>query len=127
MDEDVRRLRTPKLILQPIVENAIIHAFGEMESGGMLRISCTKAPGNLLWFEVTDNGKGMDPVQASSLLDGQAREEEKPGGIGLANVDERIKLICGKMYGLDLRSEPGKGTSIRIKLPLITDDTRGNH
>ncbi len=126
MDEDVRRLRTPKLILQPIVENAIIHAFGEMESGGTIRITCTKAPGNLLWFEVTDNGKGMDPALAGSLLNGEAREEEKPGGIGLANVDERIKLICGKMYGLDLRSEPGIGTSIRIKLPLITDDTRGN-
>lgn len=82
IDEDVRNLRTPKLILQPIVENAIIHAFGEMESGGIIRITCTKAAGNLLWFEVTDNGKGMDPALASSLLDGEAGEEEKPGASG---------------------------------------------
>ncbi|MNC57581.1 Sensor histidine kinase YpdA [compost metagenome] len=126
LDEEVRHLRTPKLILQPIVENAIIHAFGDMESGGSIRITCSKAPGNLIWFEVADNGKGMDPVVAGSLLTDQAPDEEKPGGIGLANVDERIKLICGKMYGIEIQSEPGTGTTIRIKLPLMTDDIRGN-
>lgn len=126
LDEEVRRLHTPKLILQPIVENAIIHAFGEMESGGIIRITCSKVPGNQVEFEVTDNGKGMDPALVRSLLDGQAREEEKPGGIGLANVDERVKLICGKMYGIEIHSEPGTGTAIRVKLPLMTDDIRGN-
>lgn len=126
MDEEVRRLRTPKLILQPIVENAIIHAFGEMGSGGIIRITCSKAPGNQMEFEVTDNGKGMDPALARSLLEGEAREEEKPGGIGLANVDERVKLICGKMYGIEIHSDPGTGTTIRVKLPLMTDDVRGN-
>lgn len=126
MDDEVRHLRTPKLILQPIVENAIIHALGDRESGGRIRISCSKAPGNLVWFEVADNGKGIDPALARSLLAGQAPEEEKSGGIGLANVDERIKLICGKMYGIEIHSEPGTGTSIRIKLPLMTEDIRGN-
>lgn len=120
MSEEVRLLRTPKLILQPIVENAIIHAFDEQETGGELHIRCFKVPGEGIRFEVSDNGKGMDPGFARSLLTEQAVNGEKLGGIGLANVDERIKLICGKLYGIDIQSEPGTGTTIRIRLPLIT-------
>jgi len=118
--EDVNRLRTPKLILQPIIENAILHAFGDQETGGKIYIRCFKVPGEGLRFEVEDNGNGMDPVFARSLLTEQALGEEKSGGIGLANVDERIKLICGKMYGIEIQSEPGTGTIIRIRLPLMT-------
>ncbi|MEC0373585.1 sensor histidine kinase [Paenibacillus chibensis] len=120
MDDDVRQLRTPKLILQPIVENAIMHAFGEQESGGRIDITCFKVPGEGLRFEVADNGKGMEPSFARSLLTEHAADGEKSGGIGLANVDERIKLICGKMYGIEIESEPGTGTVIRIRLPLMT-------
>ncbi|GIO34479.1 MULTISPECIES: cache domain-containing sensor histidine kinase [Paenibacillus] len=120
MDQDVKSLRTPKLILQPIVENAIMHAFGERESGGKIHIRCFKVPGEGLRFEVEDNGKGMESALARSLLTEQGFGGEKSGGIGLANVDERIKLICGKMYGIEIRSEPGIGTVIRIRLPLMT-------
>ncbi|ULO09040.1 histidine kinase [Paenibacillus sp. 19GGS1-52] len=120
MDDDVRLLQTPKLILQPIVENAMIHAFADQESGGRITISCCKVPGQGVRFEVADNGKGMDPAFARSLLTEPIPGAGKTGGIGLANVDERIKLICGKMYGIEIQSEPGIGTTIRIMLPLMT-------
>ncbi|GIP30151.1 sensor histidine kinase [Paenibacillus sp. J23TS9] len=120
MDDEVRLLRTPKLILQPVVENAIMHAFGELETGGEIRIRCFKVPGEGIRFEISDNGKGMDPGFARSLLTEQTADGEKSGGIGLANVDERIKLICGKMYGLEIQSEPGTGTTIRIRIPMMT-------
>ena len=119
MDEEVRQLRTPKLILQPIVENAILHAFSDQETGGTIRISCIKVAGEGIQFEVSDNGKGMDPVFARSLLKEPSHEGEKFGGIGIANVDERIKLICGKSYGIDIMSESGVGTTIGIRLPLM--------
>jgi two-component system sensor histidine kinase YesM len=120
MDDDVRLLQTPKLILQPIVENAMIHAFADQEVGGRITISCCKVPGQGVRFEVADNGKGMDPAFARSLLTEPISGAGKTGGIGLANVDERIKLICGKMYGIEIQSEPGIGTTIRIMLPLMT-------
>ncbi|MBB6733984.1 sensor histidine kinase [Cohnella zeiphila] len=120
MDEEVRRLRTPKLILQPIVENAILHAFADRETGGRIVITCAKEPGGGILFVVADNGIGMDPELAGSLLTEEAADKQKTGGIGLANVDERIKLICGQAYGIRIDTEPGAGTRIRIRLPRMT-------
>ncbi|SEC75498.1 sensor histidine kinase [Paenibacillus sp. GP183] len=119
LDEDVRMLRTPKLILQPIVENAILHAFTGRESGGEIHISCTLHPEGGIKFEVADNGRGMEPTVAQHLKEHQEQSGEKMGGIGLANVDERIKLICGKPYGIDIQSEIGIGTRIGIRLPIM--------
>ncbi|MFC5446988.1 cache domain-containing sensor histidine kinase [Paenibacillus aestuarii] len=116
LDDEVRLLRTPKLILQPIVENAILHAFTEREdAGGEIHIRCGMHPDRGIRFEVADNGRGMDPATVESL----GAPSDKMGGIGLANVDERIKLICGTDYGLDIQSEPGRGTTIRIRLPFM--------
>jgi two-component system sensor histidine kinase YesM len=120
LPEEVRLLRTPKLILQPIVENAIMHAFADRETGGRIVISCAREPGGGILFVVSDNGIGMNPELAGSLLNGQSSDKEKAGGIGLANVDERIKLICGKAYGIRIDTEPGVGTQINIRLPRLT-------
>lgn len=115
LEDDVRALRTPKLILQPIVENAIKHAFPDQEAGGEIRIRCYRSGGGVT-FEIRDNGCGMEPAQVASLNRFEM-SGERAGGIGLPNVDERIKLICGKMYGLNIQSETGAGTCIRIRLP----------
>ncbi|RTE03079.1 sensor histidine kinase [Paenibacillus whitsoniae] len=115
LEDDVRPLRTPKLILQPIVENAIKHAFPDQEAGGEIRIRCYRS-GDGVTFEIRDNGCGMEPALVASLNRFEMGVD-KAGGIGLPNVDERIKLICGKMYGLNIQSEPGAGTCIRIQLP----------
>lgn len=120
IDEDVRSLKTPKLILQPIVENAILHAFTDRELGGEIHIRCSLHPEGGIRFVVADNGRGMDPGLVKSLQGPfQATSADKMGGIGLANVDERIKLICGKPYGIDIQSVIDSGTSIGIWLPVI--------
>ncbi|BFT74370.1 sensor histidine kinase [Paenibacillus sp. P36] len=120
IDEEVRNLKTPKLILQPIVENAILHAFSDRESGGEIHIRCSLHPDGGIRFLVADNGRGMDPGLVKSLQTPfQEASADKMGGIGLANVDERIKLICGKPYGLDIQSTLDEGTSIGIWLPVI--------
>lgn len=117
--DDVRQLRTPKLILQPIVENAILHAFVDRETGGRILIRCEREPGGGILFTVSDNGVGMNPEQAGTLLSGQADDRERTGGIGLANVDERVKLICGPAYGIRIDTKPGAGTHIGIRLPRM--------
>ncbi|WP_317980326.1 sensor histidine kinase [Paenibacillus glycanilyticus] len=120
VEDGVRQLKTPKLILQPIVENAILHAFSDSEQEGQIDISCTRSPDGGIRFQIADNGKGMDPAYARSLLRNQNQEQGgKTGGIGLANVDERIKLISGKTYGIDIASEPEAGTTVTIKLPYL--------
>ncbi|CAH1199480.1 hypothetical protein PAECIP111891_01274 [Paenibacillus allorhizoplanae] len=116
LDEEVRTYRTPKLILQPIVENAILHAFTDRETGE-IHIRCGIHPEGGIRFEVVDNGRGMDASLVQSLNRYEVPSVDKVSGIGLANVDERIKLICGKSYGLDIQSELGAGTHIRIRLP----------
>ncbi|MFD2331251.1 sensor histidine kinase [Cohnella sp. GCM10020058] len=120
MAEEVKLLRTPKLILQPLIENAIMHAFEGRESGGRIEIACAREPGGGILFEIADNGVGMDPKAAQRMLEQPGDGKDKPGGIGLANVDERIKLICGQGYGIRIQSELGAGTRIRIRLPLMT-------
>jgi two-component system sensor histidine kinase YesM len=118
VEDAVRHLQTPKLILQPIVENAILHAFSDSEQQGKIDITCVRGSDGGVRFQISDNGKGMDPAFAKSLLR-QHETGEKTGGIGLANVDERIKLISGKAYGIDIVSEPESGTVITIRLPYL--------
>ncbi|WP_300524482.1 PocR ligand-binding domain-containing protein [Aminiphilus sp.] len=96
-------LLVPFMFLQPIVENAIIHGIEPLPQGGEVRISCWVDKKHLV-VEVTDNGVGCTP---SSI-------EE---GVGLENVQERLKLHYGEIARLRVESAPGKGTSVRIALP----------
>ena len=115
---DLLASRVPKLILQPIVENAVFHGIEPSRRHGRIRISARGANGHLE-IEVEDNGVGFDRVNAlatQSQDDGHRRFNR----IGLANVNERVKILFGAEYGLDVRSSPGSGTTVTIRLP----DTR---
>lgn len=121
--DEVKLYRTPKVILQPIVENAIMHGFADQIEGGVISIRCHEE-GNRLLFEIKDNGHGFEQAVQSSA-------ESSPGelsrgasflGVGLSNVTERIKLICGQDYGLSITSRPGEGTAVVITLPIIRGD-----
>ncbi|KQO00634.1 cache domain-containing sensor histidine kinase [Paenibacillus sp. Leaf72] len=104
----------PKLFLQPLVENAMIHGFesGEPgEQGGLVNISGRMVEDRLL-FEVSDNGKGMSPQQAAD-----ARSKEG-AGIGMSNVISRLALLYGEQAELRVRSKPGEGTTITVVIPL---------
>ncbi|MEV5028291.1 sensor histidine kinase [Paenibacillus sp. LPE1-1-1.1] len=103
--------KVPKLFLQPIVENAIIHGFEALESGGVIRIS-GQVHGEMLYFEVSDNGKGMSEQQVRTLLNPEAE------GIGVKNIAQRISLIYGNQSRLSIESEIGKGTVVAVTIPL---------
>lgn len=116
-EEEVMDLACLKLMLQPLVENAIYHGMEFMDGDGEIRVT-VKRNGEDLWIEVCDNGLGMTPEQVESLLSEKPPMPSKRGsGIGVKNVNERIRLYFGEGYGLVIVSEPDEGTVIRIHLP----------
>lgn len=118
--DEVKMYRTPKVILQPIVENAILHGFADQTEGGVISIRC-REEGKRLLFEIVDNGHGFE--QAVYSPEQASFDESAKGasflGVGLSNVSERIKLICGQEYGLAITSRPGEGTAVTITLPIM--------
>lgn len=105
----------PKLILQPFVENAFFHAFPEGMKG-CIQIF-VKEDGENLRFEIVDNGVGMKTEQLVSLTKKEQQKSEHFTGIGIGNVDDRIKLIYGMNYGINIMSEERKGTRVVLVLP----------
>ncbi|MBW7573055.1 sensor histidine kinase [Caproiciproducens faecalis] len=109
---------TIKLIVQPLVENAIYHGMEFMSGDGEIRIKAYHE-GNDLYIDIIDNGLGMPQEQADALLTEETTKVRGKGsGIGLKNVQERIQLYFGSEYGLAIYSEPDEGTTARIHLPL---------
>lgn len=112
----------PKLILQPLVENAIYHGIREKEGTGLLQINCYRAGDGSTRFLVKDNGVGFDPSNLEKENAGQNADGIEPGmaklgGIGIQNVDERLKLYYGQNYGIAINSRPGHGTEVTIVIP----------
>ncbi|RUS45646.1 sensor histidine kinase [Cohnella sp. AR92] len=108
-------LEVPKIILQPIVENAILHGIMEKdEEAGTIRISAfSDHTGTFLVVE--DDGVGMSPERMDRILAGGS--DHASGGYGLRNIQERLQLAYGMQYGVGFESEPGGGTSVRLRLP----------
>ena len=127
---DDQSVYIPQFILQPIMENAVVHAFGDASSGYFIRIH-SSACDNVLHILVEDNGRGMEKNELHSLQHSLNRDEAPDESIGLVNVNQRIRLFYGESYGLQISSTPGKGTRIEILLPLrnhsenMTDITGG--
>lgn len=114
---DTLRLMTPKLILQPIVENAVYHGIKLSPGGGEILIRA-KREEDVLLLTVEDNGVGMTAEQMEKLF---IPRENTDRGIGIINVNNRIKLCFGEAYGLRYASSPGTGTRVEIRLPIIEE------
>ena len=108
-------LMTPKLILQPIVENAVYHGIKLQADGGEIRIGARRED-DMLVFTVEDSGVGMTPQQLENIF---VRDDSNDRGIGVSNVNNRIKLLFGEQYGLRYASSPGRGTKVALCLPII--------
>lgn len=116
-EEEVMDLVSLKLILQPLVENAIYHGMEFMDGDGEICVKVYREAEDL-WFLISDNGLGMTQKQVESLLGEKNHVSSQRGsGIGVKNVNERIRLYFGTDYGLTIRSEPDEGTTISIRLP----------
>jgi len=109
----------PKFILQPLVENSIVHGIEAKPGKGLVRIGACME-GATLVLEVTDNGIGMDSATVHRLLDGAADDipqKHNHTNVGLISVHKRLQILYGQDYGIAIHSEPGEGTTIYIRLP----------
>lgn len=118
--EEVLSCRTPKLLLQPIVENAIYHGIEHMADPGEIHVSASLRDGKVL-LQVRDNGLGMSPNVRERVLAGTYKSEGG-SGVGIRNVHERIRLSFGDEYGLEIESELEVGTVVNVWIPCRRDD-----
>lgn len=123
-EDGVESLCTIKLIVQPILENAIYHGMAYADGDGEITVRAFRDGGDVL-IEVSDNGPGMPEEVVESLLDPNgpaAAAGAKGSGIGFRNVHRRIRLTFGADYGLTIFSEPDDGTTVRIRLPALDEE-----
>lgn len=119
--EELMACKMLRLLLQPVVENVILHAFGDMQEGGMIDISLRRQE-NDLKFTITDNGCGMPQYQIDALFEQNNDDRKKYSHIGINNVNQRVKLHYGQNYGLDISSELGRGTQVTISFPVCDEE-----
>ena len=117
-EEETLNLASIKLIIQPLVENAIKHGMEFMDGDGEIIVK-SYIENEELFIDVIDNGLGMPQETAEQILRGEKKLKGKGSGIGLKNVNERIQIYFGKIYGLQIYSEPDEGTTIRIHIPIL--------
>lgn len=118
VDPDLESLHVPPLIIQPLVENAVVHGLDNNAEGALVKVEIVRN-GNEARFTITDNGIGITTERLnkvmSTLKDAEEREGER---IGLRNVHVRLKLTYGEPYGLSIYSLPGDGTAISFSIPM---------
>ncbi|WP_276358118.1 cache domain-containing sensor histidine kinase [Cohnella caldifontis] len=117
IDQEIKNSPIPKLTLQPLVENAIYHGLKRKKEKGLLRISGSRC-GDDVRIEIFDNGAGMEPSQAGAILMKTASPRERKG-FGARSVHDRIRMLYGDRYGLEIESAYGSYTKVIIHLPLL--------
>ncbi|MDO4270740.1 MAG: sensor histidine kinase [Eubacteriales bacterium] len=126
--ENKEQCRLPKLALQPIVENAILHGLEGKTSGGEITVRI-EGTDKLVIVTISDNGAGMENETLQMLRNrvrGQAIPEpaDKRGGLALPNVARRIRLLYGDCYDVQVYSTLGQGTDVVLTLPRVTEETK---
>jgi two-component system LytT family sensor kinase len=112
VDADTLDMIVPSMLLQPLVENSIKHGLSSKVEGGTIRIR-TRRSESKLHLLVEDDGIGIPEARLASLLD---------QGIGVSNVNERLKVLFGNDYRMWIDSQPGQGTCIQIEMPELQPD-----
>ncbi|WOO37741.1 sensor histidine kinase [Anaerocolumna sp. AGMB13020] len=122
IQEDIRsrEYQILPLLLQPIVENAVTHGLKNVKKNGWIKVEVTSDKESALYITIEDNGIGMD-TRELNRLDTKIKEKSDNTriGIGLNNINQRIRLFYGEEYYMKLESTPENGTKVRLMLPLI--------
>jgi two-component system sensor histidine kinase YesM len=122
--EEIKNLHIMKMLIQPILENSIIHGVREIERKGWIKIIGWRQA-DLLYFEIADNGVGMSEATLRTIWNEQEHPHKGLNCIGIRNVHERIRLNYGDVYGLTIKSERDQGTSVTLVLPVIEGENNG--
>lgn len=121
-DINLNKIRILPLLLQPIVENAILHGLEEVESGGQITVNIHRDINNpdTLIISIRDNGCGMDADTLNNMrINLEKGNISKRYGIGLYNINQRIRLCYGMGYGLSIDSEEGNGTTVTARIRIM--------
>lgn len=120
IDEDLMQYKIPKLVIQPIVENSLIHGIKD-DYNLTINIKGEKLE-NIIKISIEDNGKGIEESEVKKLISLLNDENAMPENIGLYNVNRAIKLMYGDIYGAEIYSKYGFGTKVILKIPIIGGD-----
>ena len=121
IDEETLSLMVPSMLLQPIIENSIRHGLSPKVEGGVIVLRSARKDGRLL-LEVEDNGVGMptEAQRAAAAANGGVRQGTGQG-IGMKNVQERLRVLYGSEFTFQVGAPPGGGTSVRLGIPLLSN------
>ncbi|MBW5449255.1 HAMP domain-containing protein [Cohnella sp. CFH 77786] len=121
-DERTLGFRIHKLLLQPFIENSIIHGFEGRRQGGVLRIAVKVVDESSFSIRIEDNGAGIDEVTLQRLNSGKALDHAGKGsGLGIQNVMERLRMYYGVRASCNISSEIGQGTRVTLVLPVVPE------
>ena len=124
VDEGIMRYRLPRMVLQPIIENAVYHGLEKKEGDGAISLKGTECNGRII-FIIQDDGVGIVPDELDRLnnfINKESSEESKDEGkrsVGLLNINARIKMVFGNDYGIKINSPPNTGTKVTVTFPVI--------
>lgn len=118
VDEECLQYYCNKITLQPIIENSIYHGLNRMIDDGEIYIKIFQ-DGEDIVFTVTDNGVGMTKEQCEEIL---YKDRSERAGIGIKNVNDRIKIYFGEEYGLRIESELDEGTTVIVRMPKVKEE-----
>lgn len=123
LEKELLNCKILKLILQPVIENSIIHGVSSLDQGGAITIKLFREGKYTIKFEVTDNGPGMSQEQIERTLQKNSDiDYTRFSGMGISNVHERIRMLFGEPYGVTIISKPGLFTTVNILIPWINDE-----
>ena len=123
VDESCLHCLCNKITLQPIIENAIVHGLDLMVDSGHIEIT-VKPDGDDILLIVADDGIGMEPEQVAALLQNEPSDRT---GIGVKNVNDRLRIYFGAAYGISIVSAPYAGTTVTIRTPRVPEDREGDY
>lgn len=119
-DKGLMKYLCPKLSIQPLLENAIYHGMEGMYEDGEIEINVYEKD-NVICIDVADNGLGMTAEKIDYIMNNKVVSSKRGSGIGVRNVNERIKLIYGEEYGISITSELDEGTTATITIPKLEE------
>ena len=119
-DQALLKYLCPKLSIQPLLENAIYHGMEGMFEDGEIHINVYEKE-DVIHIEVADNGLGMTEEKIDYIMNNKVVSSKRGSGIGVRNVNERIKLIYGEEYGISIKSELDEGTTATITIPKLEE------
>lgn len=120
IDKEIENYCIVKLVIQPILENAIYYGVGNMDEDddGIIIVTGEKRDEDIL-ITIEDNGMGMREEVLENILTDSSKVPKHGSGVGVINVHSRIRLMFGEEYGLFIESEPDEGTKVTIRIPAI--------